>query len=168
MHDYIIDQDLISGWPDDYPGVHDRLDALDAASLVHWPNDGNGMPRLKRYLAAAKGAAVEDIIADISSVGAQARERIGYPTQKPLALLERIIKASSNEGDVVLDPFCGCATACVAAENLGRRWMASTSHPRPLSWSACDSSRAEIRRIRGIVERNQATFLEAWHDHFSG
>ena len=56
-------------------------------------------------------------------INSQARERIGYPTQKPLALLERIIKASSNEGDVVLDPFCGCATACVAAENLGRHWV---------------------------------------------
>ena len=53
---------------------------------------------------------------------ASGRERVGYPTQKPLALLERIIKASSNEGDLVLDPFCGCATACVAAEQLGRRW----------------------------------------------
>ena len=52
-----------------------------------------------------------------------AKERTGYPTQKPLALLERIIKASSNEGDVVLDPFCGCATACVAAEKLGRKWV---------------------------------------------
>ena len=123
MHDYIVDQGLIAGWPDDYTGVHARLDALDHADLVHWPNDGNGMPRLKRYLVAAKGTAVEDIIADIAPVGAQARERIGYPTQKPLALLERIIRASSNEGDIVLDPFCGCATACVAAENLGRKWI---------------------------------------------
>ena len=130
MHDYIIDQGLISGWPDDHPGVHDRLDALDGAGLVHWPNDGNGMPRLKRYLAAAKGTAVEDIIADISPVGAQARERIGYPTQKPLALLERIIKASSDEGDVVLDPFCGCATACVAAENLDRHWIGIDISPK--------------------------------------
>ena len=57
-------------------------------------------------------------------------ERIGYPTQKPLALVERIIKASSNEGDVVLDPFCGCATACVAAENLGRRWIGIDISPK--------------------------------------
>ena len=126
MHDYIIDQELIPGWPDDYPGVRERLDALDSASLVHWPNDGNGMPRLKRYLAASKGTAAEDIVADIAPVGAQARERIGYPTQKPLALLERIIKASSNEGDVVLDPFCGC----VAAENLGRRWIGIDISPK--------------------------------------
>ena len=59
----------------------------------------------------------------ISHINASAKERVGYPTQKPLALLERIIKASSNEGDVVLDPFAGCATACVAAEKLGRQWV---------------------------------------------
>ena len=64
---------------------------------------------------------VDNVWTDISLINSQARERVGYPTQKPLALLERIIKVSSNEGDVLLDPFCGCATACVAAENLGRR-----------------------------------------------
>ena len=58
------------------------------------------------------------------------RERVGYPTQKPLALLERIIKASSNEGDFVLDPFCGCATACVAAEKLGRKWIGIDISPK--------------------------------------
>ena len=56
-------------------------------------------------------------------MGPKRSERTGYPTQKPLALLEHIIKASSNEGDLVLDPFCGCATACVAAENLNRKWI---------------------------------------------
>lgn len=60
---------------------------------------------------------------DIPHVNSQARERTGYPTQKPLALLERIIKASSNKDDVVLDPFCGCATTCVAAQRIGRRWI---------------------------------------------
>ena len=60
---------------------------------------------------------------DIHPIGAQARERLGYPTQKPEALLERIVSASSNEGDVVLDPFCGCGTAIAAAERLNRRWI---------------------------------------------
>ena len=60
---------------------------------------------------------------DIPSINTQAKERTGYPTQKPLALLERIIKASSNEGDVVLDPFCGCATTCIASEKLNRQWI---------------------------------------------
>lgn len=62
--------------------------------------------------------------------GPNTRERVGYPTQKPLALLDRIIKASSNEGEIVLDPFCGCATACVAAENLGRHWVGIDLSPK--------------------------------------
>ena len=64
-----------------------------------------------------------DIFDDIRPVSNLAREQVGYPTQKPLALLDRIINASSNPGDVVLDPFCGCATACVSAESLGREWI---------------------------------------------
>ena len=63
-------------------------------------------------------------------VSAHARERTGFPTQKPVALLERIIQASSKPGDVVLDPFCGCATACVAAENLGRAWLGIDLSPK--------------------------------------
>ncbi len=130
MNDYIIEHNLIPGWPDRFPGVHSRLDALDAAGLIHWPERGNGMPSLKRYLASTKGTAVEDIFTDVNRLEAQSKERVGYPTQKPLALLERIIRASSNEGDVVLDPFCGCATACVAAENLGRRWIGIDISPK--------------------------------------
>ncbi len=67
---------------------------------------------------------------DISIIAPRARERVGYPTQKPLALLERIVKASSNEGDMVLDPFCGCATACVAADRLGRKWIGIDISPK--------------------------------------
>ena len=66
----------------------------------------------------------------IPIINTSAKERVGYPTQKPLALLERIIKASSNEGDVVLDPFCGCATACIAAEKLGRKWVGIDISPK--------------------------------------
>ena len=69
------------------------------------------------------GQAVADIWTDIPPINSQARERLGYPTQKPIALLNRIIKASSNEGDVVLDPFCGCATTLVAADGLSRQWI---------------------------------------------
>jgi hypothetical protein len=82
-----------------------------------------GVPRLKAYLDQQEGTPVGDIWTDIRPVQAQAAERLGYPTQKPEALLARIIKASSNEGDVVLDPFCGCGTAVVAAERLKRRWI---------------------------------------------
>lgn len=81
------------------------------------------MPRLKRYLEEQKGQPVQSIWDDIPPVNSQADERLGYPTQKPQALLERIISASSNPGDVVLDPFCGCGTAIAAAEKLGRKWI---------------------------------------------
>ena len=102
------------------------LDAMDMDGRVYWPRTATAWPKLKRYLAEAKGVPLQDIIDDIyalQTMGGSRDERIGFPTQKPLALLERIIKASSNEGDMVLDPFCGCATACVAAENLGRKWV---------------------------------------------
>ena len=81
------------------------------------------VPQYKRYLDESRGTPVDTMWSDIKSVQAQSKERTGYPTQKPLALLERIIKASSNEGDVVLDPFCGCATTCIAAERLDRQWI---------------------------------------------
>src|SRR5262249_23478429 len=75
-----------------------------------------------RYLDEMPGVPLQDVWDDIPALSAQATERLGYPTQKPLALLERIIEASSNPGDVILDPFCGCGTAIAAAEKLGRRW----------------------------------------------
>ena len=100
--------------------VHARLDALDEAGLIHWPKNGK-KPQLKRYLMGAKGHSLQDVVLGIRP--AQGKERTGYPTQKPLALLERIIKASSNEGDMILDPFCGNGTTMVAAEHLGRQWV---------------------------------------------
>lgn len=81
------------------------------------------VPALKRYLDEQEGTPIGDIWTDIRPVQSHAAERMGYPTQKPLALLERIVNASSNPGDVVLDPFCGCGTAVVAAEKLGRQWI---------------------------------------------
>ena len=81
------------------------------------------VPRYKRYLDEMPGVALQNDWNDISPVQSKSSERLGYPTQKPLSLLERIILASSNEGDVVLDPFCGCGTAVAAAQKLGRRWL---------------------------------------------
>ena len=81
------------------------------------------IPSYKRYLDEMPGTAIDTIWDDIKPIQSQAKERVGYPTQKPLALLDRIIKVSSNAGDVVLDPFAGCATACVSAETLGRQWV---------------------------------------------
>jgi len=82
-----------------------------------------GKLRIKHYLDEAKGFPIDDVWADIPPVNSQALERTGYPTQKPLALLERIIQASSNEGDRVLDPFAGCGTAIAAAQKLNRKWI---------------------------------------------
>ena len=97
----------------------ERLDALEAANRIHWPKRGQ-TPRRKVYLDESSGVPISNVITDIPI--ASGKERTGYPTQKPLALLERIIRASSNEGDFVFDPFCGCATTLVAAEKLSRNW----------------------------------------------
>ena len=85
----------------------------------------SGMPRLKRYLDESKGRQIGDIWGDVYDVNAVAAERLGYPTQKPEALLERIVKASSNEGDLVADFFCGSGTTAAVAEKLGRKWIAA-------------------------------------------
>ncbi len=123
------------------------LDAMDASGLILHPKKSTGMPRYKQYLDSSHGLLHQDIWAfqpgtqgtlwnskegvdeDVKWLDND-KERIGYPTQKPLALLERIIQASSNPGDMVLDPFCGCATACVAAEKLGRQWVGIDLSPK--------------------------------------
>jgi adenine specific DNA methylase Mod len=97
------------------------MQRLDAEGRLHFTNKGG--IRLKRYLDETKGYPVQAIWDDIPPINSQSKERLGYPTQKPVALLERILAASSNEGDVVLDPFCGCGTAVHAAEKLNRRWV---------------------------------------------
>ena len=99
------------------------LDKLDTEGRIHWPKKEGGMPRLKQYPEDMPGVVMQDIWNDIRPIHNLAAERLGYPTQKPLALLERIIEASSNKGDVVLDPFCGCGTAVHAAQKLGRDWI---------------------------------------------
>jgi site-specific DNA-methyltransferase (adenine-specific) len=101
--------------------TREKLERIDAEGRLVWSSTGR--PYLKRYLHEQEGTLITDMIDDIPPVGAAAKERLGYPTQKPLALLERIIQASSNEGDVVMDPFCGCGTAIVAAEKLHRNWI---------------------------------------------
>ncbi len=101
--------------------VRPKVEALDNDGRIEWSKTGR--PYLRRYLSEQEGTPIKTVITDISPVGAQAAERLGYPTQKPEALLERIIKASSSEGDVVLDPFCGCGTTVVAAQRLKRNWI---------------------------------------------
>ncbi len=113
----------------------EKLEELDAQGRIYWPDDG-GYPRLKHYLDESKGNPIQDLWLDIPAVNSQANERTGYPTQKPEALLERIIQASSNEGDLVLDCFCGSGTTAAVAEKLGRRWI------------ACDLGRFAIHTTR--------------------
>jgi site-specific DNA-methyltransferase (adenine-specific) len=121
------------------------LKEIEAGRVVQ-TRPGN-VPRYKRYLDEQKGKTLNNIWVDIPNLTARSKERIGYPTQKPLALLERIIRASSNPGDMVLDPFCGCATTCVAAECLQRRWIGID-----LSSKSFDLVKLRLEQ-RGIVER---------------
>jgi site-specific DNA-methyltransferase (adenine-specific) len=104
------------------------LKEIEAGHVVQ-TRPGN-VPRYKRYLDEQKGKTLNNIWVDIPNLTARNKERIGYPTQKPIALLERIIRASSNPGDMVLDPFCGCATTCIAAERLQRHWIGIDLSPK--------------------------------------
>jgi len=99
-----------------------------------------GYPRLKIYLDEMPGVPLQDIWSDIRPVQSQAKERLGYPTQKPEALLERIIKSSSNPFDLLLDPFCGCGTAIVVAHRLGRKWIGIDISP-----TACNLMEQRMR-----------------------
>jgi DNA modification methylase len=105
--------------------TREKLDLLDDNGFIYWTprgkHGGKGFPQFKRYLSG--GVPIQDVITDISPINSQAQERLGYPTQKPEALLERILTASSYENDVVLDPFCGCGTAIAVAERMNRRWF---------------------------------------------
>ena len=99
----------------------DSMRRLESEGRLYYTR--NGIARRKRYLDESQGLRIQDVWSDIQALRSWYRERLGYPTQKPEALVERLITASSSEGDVVLDPFCGCGTAIAAAERLNRRWI---------------------------------------------
>lgn len=136
-----------------------RLDVLDAQGLIYWPPRGV-VPQVKRYLDAAEGNPIQDIISDIGPISSQSNERLGYPTQKPIALLERIIQASSNKGDVVFDPFCGCGTTIYAAVKNDRKWI------------GCDIAILSIKLVRetlaGDFAGEQFRLVEGTHFDVSG
>ena len=131
----------------------DKLNLLFENGLVYFTS--NGTPRYKRYLSGQKGLPLQEIWTDISAISSQSAERLGYPTQKPLALLERIVKASSNEGDLVFDPFCGCGTTIIASQKLERKWIGIDISP-----TACNLMQKRLRKeftmnaqiIRGAVD----------------
>jgi len=100
-----------------------RLRLYDAEGRLYFPSKADGALLVKQYLNDKQGVKLQNLWTDIAPIGAHAAERLGYPTQKPIALLERIIATSSNEGQVVLDPFCGCGTAVDAAQALNRNWI---------------------------------------------
>ena len=100
-----------------------NLDEYEKKGLILWPDKKDGTPRLKYYLHQSPGVPLNDIWDDVPLISSSAAESLGYPTQKPEALLERIIRSGSDEGDVVLDPFCGCGTAVAASQRLDRRWL---------------------------------------------
>jgi DNA modification methylase len=101
----------------------EKMELWDREGRLHFPKDPSGRIQRRRFFEELKGKPVQSLWDDIDMISSQSDERLGYPTQKPLALLERIIQASSSEGDVVLDPFCGCGTAVHAAQKLRRQWI---------------------------------------------
>jgi DNA modification methylase len=111
-----------------YPGRHwaytrEKMDQMLAEGRIAFPKKPDGVPEYKRYLDEMPGVPLQDMWTDLDPINAKARERLGYPTQKPEALLERIIRTSSNRGDTVFDPFCGCGTTVAVAQRLGREWI---------------------------------------------
>ena len=117
---------------------------------IWYPDDKSKRPQLKRYLDEMHGIPMGSVWTDIAPINSQAAERLGYPTQKPLALLERIIAASSNPNDIVLDAFCGCGTALVAAHKLKRQWIGIDISP-----TACRVMAKRLRDVCGLPEKEK-------------
>ena len=146
------------GYDYEYKGVRslwrvpiERMSQLDQNNSLHFTRRGG--IRVKRYLDQAKGVPLQSVWTDIVPINSQAKERTGYPTQKPLKLLDRIIKASSNPDNIVFDPFCGCATTLVAADRLERQWIGID-----ISSKAADLVIDRIKKdqglFRNIIARN--------------
>jgi DNA modification methylase len=133
-----------------------KLEQYDKQKLVLWPAKKGGSPRLKYYLEQSPGVPLDDFWGDIDLISSSSKESVHYPTQKPIELLKRIIAASSNEGDAVLDPFCGCGTAIEAAcsPKLKRRWIGID-----LTKLAIDVVR---NRLQKIGEEKGKTYATIW------
>ncbi|MEX2217304.1 MAG: DNA methyltransferase [Phycisphaerales bacterium] len=125
----------------------DNLEKMFEEGQIYLPDDGS-WPRVIRYMDESKGRAIGDVWTDIPPLNMVAKERLGYPTQKPLALLDRIINASSNPNEIVLDAFCGCGTALVAAQNLNRQWIGLDISP-----TAC---RVMAKRLKDVCHMRES------------
>lgn len=129
-----------------------KLDEWEAEGRIHWPKAEGGMPRLKRYLdeAIEQGGTAQDIWSDIKPIHNQSQELLGYPTQKPEALVSRIVSASTNPGDIVLDCFLGSGTTALAAQKLGRRWI------------GCDINKGAVqttaKRLQSVINSQAEAF----------
>ena len=131
----------------------ERMEAMDAEGRIHFPKAKDMRLQRKRFFDELEGETVDTLWDDIPPINSQAQERLGYPTQKPEALLERIIKASSNEGDVVLDAYCGCGTTVAVAQRLGRRWIGID---------------VTYQSIALILKRFEDTYKERWPEIEAG
>lgn len=131
----------------------EKMEQLDKEGRLIFPASKEGRIRVKKYLDEMPGLPIANLWDDIGPISSQDAERVGYQTQKPLALLKRIIEASSNEGDLILDPFCGCGTAIEAAALLGRRWIGIDITPLAIDVVERRLSRKGLRRnVDYIVE----------------
>lgn len=133
--------------------IQKALDELDAMGRIVWPKKKGGVPRFKQYIDDMEGVELQSVWTDINPVGPQAAERCDYPTQKPEALLERIIKASSGEGDLVADFFCGAGTTATVAEKLGRKWICTD-----LGKFAIHTTRKRLIQVQRELKESGKTF----------
>ncbi len=145
---------LPDGWS--LMSVRERLELLHEAGMIRWPKKAGGRPEFRRYLEMAGGQPIQDVITDIDPINAMAKERLGYPTQKPVALLDRIIQASTDKDNVVFDPFCGCGTTIYSAEKNERKWI------------GCDVAILSIKLVREILTGEQYRLVEGKHFDVDG
>jgi DNA modification methylase len=134
----------------------ERLEKLDGIGLIHWPKKEGGVPQGKRLLEDALGIPLQDVWTDIKPIHSISTERLGYPTQKPIALLDRIIQSSTDKGGVVFDPFCGCGTTIYSAVKNDRKWI------------GCDIAILSIKLVREVLTGDQYRLAEGTHFNVTG
>ena len=138
--------------------MREKLDALDEVGYIHWPDKLDGFPRYKKYLHRTKGRSVGDLWTDINVINSQAMERTGFSTQKPEALIQRILGMGSLPGDIILDCFAGSGTTPAAAHKMDRRWVAIEREPR----NAETYIQPRLARVVGGTDPGGITEVAGW------